>query len=249
MSATIERWQASGCSSTQNNAIVVKGVGNSDYGGIYFGIPGINPRYIGTKNDNTLYIAGQYINSTGSVTQNGTSTFVGNTNIGRGAWPELYSITIYDKLYVSGTSTFSTLYVNGNSTFNNDVTFNNITTFSVSSTFAALAKFNAGQVLEPIYVNSTSYTATDTSPGFLVFSNTSTIATRITLSDSTRNGKLIMIFNYSGESRYIESNVTDGLNIAAGTTSTSKLMANGSLYLCIKLSSGAYSGGWKVREL
>ncbi len=116
--------------SSQNNAIVVKGAGNQAYGGIYFGVPGISPKYIGTKGDDTLYIAGSNINSTGALTQNGNSTFIGHTNIGRVAWPNEYSMTVYDKFYVSGTATLSNLTLNGVSTFNNNSTFNGISYFN-----------------------------------------------------------------------------------------------------------------------
>lgn len=284
--------------SSQNNAIVVKGAGNNDYAGIYFGVAGVNPRYIGTRGDNTLYIAGSSIKTTGELTQTGTSTFVGNTNIGRVAWPNEYTITIHDKFNVSGTTLLSNLNVDGLSEFHNNidvdgisyfnnnidqddgtvyfgtvnnahdfrvrhssyffgdvnfstgsVAFNTNPQFNSSATFSALTKFNVGQVLEPTWVNSPSYTATDTAPGFLVFSNISTTATKITLSDSTRDGKCIIIFNFSGESRTIESNVTEGLQISPGVTASSKIINNGSLYMCIKLSSGTYTGGWKVREL
>jgi len=291
--------------SSQNNAIVVKGAGNQGYGGIYFGVPGLYPAYIGTRGDNTLYIAGPNINSTGALSQNGNSTFIGHTNIGRVAWPDEYSMTVYDKFYVSGTSYFSTLNINGVSTFNKNSTFNGISyfnsnivqskgdtflgtkknvdiytlynynysqfygtsvfnnnvifndpitlkdtsQFNSSATFSALTKFNVGQVLEPTWVNSTSYTVTDISPGFLAFSDLSTSATRITLSDSVRPGKFIMIFNYSGENRYIQSDITAGLNTSSSSYTTELLISANSLYLCIKLSSGLYAGGWKVRLL
>lgn len=279
--------------SSQNNAIVIKGAGNQDYAGIYFGNPGINPRYIGTRGDNILYLAGTNINLTGVLTQNGNSTFVGNTNIGRIAWPNEYSMTIYDKFYLSGTAILSNLKINGNSEFNgniiqnegdtflgqliniddhtlynynysqiygtsefnnnvifNDpVTLNSTSQFNTSANFAALTRFTIGQVLEPTLVNVTSYIVNDLAAGFIVFSNASTTATNIILSDSVRDGKTIYILNYSGGSRTIVSNVTEGLQLTPTNIATSVSIPDGSLYICIKYSSGAYSGGWKVREL
>ena len=242
--------------STQNNAIVVKGAGNKDYAGIYFGVSSINSRYIGTKGDNTLYISGPNIKTDGILTQTGTSTFVGDTNIGRVAWIDYYTSTIYDKLYVSGTSYFSDMTVNGIiNQDNGNINFGSVDNtydFTVrnSSYFLGSSYFTDSTIIKARYgiLATTATTTIDDTLDYQIIRIVGGTPS-IILSDSTTNGYIKYVYNRSGSSITVQSSVSGGLEYSGSPYVSSISLGNNQALICIKMTSGSNNGGWMVRAL